>query len=51
MTTAKLFFLLKKKLAFFATMCHILSIARPLLMAHPENATIEERKQVSRVGL
>ena len=25
-------------------------MARPLLMAHPENATIEELKQVSRVG-
>ena len=25
-------------------------MARPLLMAHPENATIEELKQVSRLG-
>jgi hypothetical protein len=25
-------------------------MARPLLMAHPENTTIEELKQVSRVG-
>ena len=25
-------------------------MARPLLMAHPENATIEELKQISRVG-
>ena len=25
-------------------------MARPLLMAHPENATIEELKKVSRVG-
>ena len=25
-------------------------MARPLLIAHPENATIEELKQVSRVG-
>ena len=25
-------------------------MAQPLLIAHPENATIEELKQVSRVG-
>jgi len=31
-------------------MCHISSIAQPLLIAHPENATIEKLYQVSRAG-
>ena len=31
-------------------MCHILINAAALTIPHPENATIEELKQVSRVG-
>jgi hypothetical protein len=31
-------------------MCHILLNGTPLLSPHPENATIEKLKQVSRVG-
>ena len=50
MTTAMLFFLLKKNLDFCATMCPILIDAPPLLIPDPENATIEELKQVSPVG-
>ena len=50
MTTAKLFFLLEK-IQTFTERCAIFeSMARSLLIADPENATIEELKQVSRVG-
>jgi hypothetical protein len=31
-------------------MYHIQAMARPLLIADPQNATIEEPRQVSRVG-
>ena len=41
---------MEKNLDFYGMVCHILLMARPLLIAHRQNATIEELKQVSRVG-
>ena len=50
MTTAILLFLLKK-IKTFTEPCAIFKyMARPLLIPNPENATLEELKQISRIG-
>ena len=49
MTTARIF-LLKKIYTFTERRAIVQSMAQPLLIAHLETATIEELKQVCRVG-
>jgi hypothetical protein len=50
MTTAILFFLLKKIQTFTERRSIVQSMAQPLLIAHRENESFEELKQVCRVG-